>query len=442
MQLEPIVALATAPFKAALAIVRASGEGVFDIVNKIFSKKIILNNDEKNKIYFGKILDDDKVVDEVVLLAYKSPFSFTGEESVEIICHGSIIIANQIISLLIKNGCRYALNGEFSNRSFLNNKINLVEAEAINDAINAVTLESKNLSMLSLIGETNKLIYPIKEKIADILSLIEVNIDYPEYEDIEEVSKEKIDVDVNDIVLLLNDVITNGKKGHIITNGLKVAIVGKPNAGKSSLLNALLKEKKAIVTDIPGTTRDVVEGEIILNGIYLKLLDTAGIRESKNIIEKEGIKKSLDAIKEADLIIYVVDVTDKKEDVNIIKNLDNKLIIKVYNKADLIEEKEDKLYISALENKIEPLKEKIMEVLNLTKDNFQNPSINNARELGLLEKCRNYLISSLKANKNNVSLDLISVDLKNAYNCLLEILGEDTNLDFTKEIFKRFCVGK
>lgn len=442
MQLEPIVALATAPFKAPLAIVRTSGEGVFDIVNKIFSKKIILNNDEKNKIYFGKIFDDNKVVDEVVLLAYKSPFSFTGEESVEIICHGSIIIANQIISLLIKNGCRYALNGEFSNRSFLNNKINLVEAEAINDAINAVTLESKNLSMLSLIGETNKLIYPIKEKIADILSLIEVNIDYPEYEDIEEVSKEKIDVDVNDIVLLLNDVITNGKKGHIITNGLKVAIVGKPNAGKSSLLNALLKEKKAIVTDIPGTTRDVVEGEIILNGIYLKLLDTAGIRESKNIIEKEGIKKSLDAIKEADLIIYVVDVTDKKEDENIIKNLDNKLIIKVYNKADLIEEKEDKLYISALENKIEPLKEKIMEVLNLTDDNFQNPSINNARELGLLEKCKNYLISSLKANKNNVSLDLISVDLKNAYNCLLEILGEDTNLDFTKEIFKRFCVGK
>lgn len=442
MQLEPIVALATAPFKAALAIVRTSGEGVFDIVNKIFSKKIILNKDEKNKIYFGKILDDNKVVDEVVLLAYKSPFSFTGEESVEIICHGSIIIANQIISLLIKNGCRYALNGEFSNRSFLNNKINLVEAEAINDAINAVTLESKNLSMLSLIGETNKLIYPIKEKIADILCLIEVNIDYPEYEDIEEVSKEKIDIDVNDIVLLLNDVITNGKKGHIITNGLKVAIVGKPNAGKSSLLNALLKEKKAIVTDIPGTTRDVVEGEIILNGIYLKLLDTAGIRESKNIIEKEGIKKSLDAIKEADLIIYVVDVTDKKEDENIIKNLDNKLIIKVYNKADLIEEKEDKLYISALENKIEPLKEKIMEVLNLTEDNFQNPSINNARELGLLEKCRNYLISSLKANKNNVSLDLISVDLKNAYNCLLEILGEDTNLDFTKEIFKRFCVGK
>ena len=409
---------------------------------KFFLKKIVLNNDEKNKIYFGKIFDDNNVVDEVVLLAYKYPFSFTGEESVEIICHGSIIIANQIISLLIKNGCRYALNGEFSNRSFLNSKINLVEAEAINDAINAVTLESKNLSMLSLIGETNKLIYPIKEKIADILSLIEVNIDYPEYEDIEEVSKEKIDVDVNDIVLLLNDVITNGKKGHIITNGLKVAIVGKPNAGKSSLLNALLKEKKAIVTDIPGTTRDVVEGEIILNGIYLKLLDTAGIRESKNIIEKEGIKKSLDAIKEADLIIYVVDVTDKKEDENIIKNLDNKLIIKVYNKADLIEEKEDKLYISALENKIEPLKEKIMEVLNLTEDNFQNPSINNARELGLLEKCRNYLISSLKANKNNVSLDLISVDLKIAYNCLLEILGEDTNLDFTKEIFKRFCVGK
>ena len=441
MNQEPIVALATAPLKSALAIVRCSGDGIFDIVNKCFSKKIKLIN-EKNKIFYGYIKNNEEIIDQVILLAYKSPFSFTGEDSVEIICHGSVLIANEIIEVLIKNGCRYAVNGEFSNRAFLNNKINLIEAEAINDVINSVSKESKNLSMLSLIGKSNDLVINIKNKIADIMSLIEVNIDYPEYNDIESVTKEKIEKDISDICQNLKQTISNGEKGKIIKDGLKVAIVGKPNAGKSSLLNAFLKQNKAIVTSVAGTTRDVVEGEIILNGIYLKLLDTAGIRESENLIEKEGIKKSKQAINEADLIIYVVDVTDKDEDLDILENIKDKTVVKVYNKSDLVRKDDDKLYISALTNDIDPLKDEIIKKLNLSKENYQNPSINNARELGLLKKCYEYLNLVLDENKNDLSLDLISIDLKNAYNCILEILGEETDLDFTKEIFKRFCVGK
>lgn len=441
MNQEPIVALATAPLKSALAIVRCSGDGIFDIVNKCFSKKINLIN-EKNKIFYGYIKNNKEIIDQVILLAYKSPYSFTGEDSVEIICHGSILIANEIIEVLIKNGCRYAVNGEFSNRAFLNNKINLIEAEAINDVINSVSKESKNLSMLSLIGKSNDLVINIKNKIADIMSLIEVNIDYPEYNDIENVTKEKIGKDISDICQNLKQTISNGEKGKIIKDGLKVAIVGKPNAGKSSLLNAFLKQNKAIVTSVAGTTRDVVEGEIILNGIYLKLLDTAGIRESENLIEKEGIKKSKQAIDEADLVIYVVDVTDKDEDLDILENIKDKIVVKVYNKSDLVRKDDDKLYISALTNDIDPLKDEIIKKLNLSKENYQNPSINNARELGLLKKCYEYLNLVLDENKDDLSLDLISIDLKNAYNCILEILGEETDLDFTKEIFKRFCVGK
>lgn len=441
MNQEPIVALATAPLKSALAIVRCSGDGIFDIVNKCFSKKIKLIN-EKNKIFYGYIENNKEIIDQVILLAYKSPYSFTGEDSVEIICHGSILIANEIIEALIKNGCRYAVNGEFSNRAFLNNKINLIEAEAINDVINSVSKESKNLSMLSLIGKSNDLVINIKNKIANIMSLIEVNIDYPEYNDIENVTKEKIEKDISDICQNLKQTISNGEKGKIIKDGLKVAIVGKPNAGKSSLLNAFLKQNKAIVTSVAGTTRDVVEGEIILNGIYLKLLDTAGIRESENLIEKEGIKKSKQAINEADLIIYVVDVTDKNEDLDILESIKDKIVVKVYNKSDLVRKDDDKLYISALTNDIDPLKDEIIKKLNLSKENYQNPSINNARELGLLKKCYEYLNLVLDENKNDLSLDLISIDLKNAYNCILEILGEETDLDFTKEIFKRFCVGK
>ena len=439
--LEPIVALATPPLKSALAVIRISGDGCFDIVSKIFSRKIEFEG--KNKIFVGDIYEDKELVDEVVLLAYRGPYSFTGEDSIEIICHGSMVIANQIVSVCIKNGCRYALNGEYTNRAFMNKKLDLIEAEAVNDVINATSIEAKKLSLMSLKGKTSNLVEPIKSKIADILSLIEVNIDYPEYEDIEVVTKDKILNELSKISAELKDLIKNGYKGNIIKDGVKIAIVGKPNAGKSSLLNALLNEDKAIVTAIPGTTRDIVEGSIIINGVTLFFKDTAGIRESDDIIENQGIIKSKKAIDECDLVLYIVDSTDENEDESILESIKNKEVIKVYNKNDLSKvEKDDGISISALNKDIQTLKNEIYKKLKLTNDNYVNPSINNMRDLGLLEKIEKELSSAVFLTEQECALDLISINLTNAYALTLELLGLSNDCDISQEIFSRFCVGK
>ena len=441
--METIVALATAPIKSALAIIRVSGDDSFKIVSKCFSKDI--NDIKERTLLFGNIVDGGKVIDEVVLAIYKGPKSFTGEDLVEIICHGSVLIANEIIELLIKYGARYAINGEYSSRAFLNNKIDLIQAEAINDVINASTKEAKELSILSLKGKTSELIAPIKVRIADILSLIEVNIDYPEYEDIEVANKEHIISLVDELVPVIDKLVSNGEKGLIIKEGIKVALVGKPNVGKSSLLNALLGESKAIVTDIAGTTRDIVEGEINLNGVVLHLLDTAGIRDTGDAIESIGVNKTKEAIKEADLVIVLLDASSDldEEDKDIISLCENVPHILVYNKADKLTQKEDnKLYISALTNDLTPLKEEIYKVLGIQEESFRTPSLNNVRQLGLLKAAKEALLKAKEDADNELSIDLVSVSLMDAYNAILEILGEYNQRDISKEIFSRFCVGK
>src|SRR5574344_939070 len=285
-----IIALATAPLKSALALIRVSGDDAFALTDQIFTKKI--SGITKREMFFGSIKDDGKDIDLVVVLAYPGPHTMTGEDVVEISCHGSLLIVNEIIECYLKRGATYATRGEFSSRAFFNGKMDLVEAEAVNDLINATTKEAKNLSLLSLEGSTSKLVQPLKKAIADSLALIEVNIDYPEYTDLEEANESKIAASIKDIRYQVGDLIRGGEEGKIVKEGLKVAIVGEPNVGKSSLLNAMLNEDKAIVSDIPGTTRDVVEGEINLKGIALHLLDTAGIRENAEAIAEMGIALS------------------------------------------------------------------------------------------------------------------------------------------------------
>lgn len=441
--METIVALATAPIKSALAIIRVSGDDAFKIVSKCFSKDI--TNIKERTLLFGNIINKDKVVDEVVLAIYKGPKSFTGEDLVEIICHGSILIANEIIELLIKFGARYATNGEYSSRAFLNNKIDLIQAEAINDVINATTKEAKELSILSLKGNTSDLIKPLKKRIADVISLIEVNIDYPEYEDIEVANKSHVIELADELIPQIDALVANGQKGLIIKEGIKVALVGKPNVGKSSLLNALLGESKAIVTDIAGTTRDIVEGEINLNGVVLHLLDTAGIRDSEDQIENIGVNKSKETIEKADLVIVLLDASKEldKEDQEIISLCENKPHIIVYNKSDKLDVKNDgKLYISALNNDISKLKEAIYEQLGLKEESFKTPSLNNVRQLGLLQSAKESLLKAKLDANNDLPVDLLSVSLMDAYNAILEILGEYNQRDISKEIFSRFCVGK
>lgn len=441
--LDTIVAVATAPIKSALAIIRVSGSDAFSLVSKIFTSD--LTKVTKRTSFFGKIRTNGKNIDEVVLLAYKGPQSFTGEDVVEIITHGSPLITNEIIEILLGLGARIALNGEFSARAYANNKIDLIQAEAINDMINATTKEAKNLALLSLSGEASAIIQPIKEKIADILSLIEVNIDYPEYEDIEQANKEMIISAIDKINLDIAKLINEGNQGKIIKEGINVAIVGKPNVGKSSLLNAFLQEEKAIVTDIAGTTRDIVEGSVNVKGITLHLFDTAGIRESQDRVENIGIHKAKKTIEDADLVLLVLDASGKltKEDEDLLEMTKDKKRLIVHNKADLkLDDKKDAIYVSAIQKDVSVLEEKIISLFGIEEKSYFRPSLNNARQLGLLEKVREYLKLAKRDAEEDFPVDLISVNLHGAYNAILEILGEHNDNDLTDEIFSRFCVGK
>lgn len=439
---ETIVALATPPLRSALAIVRLSGDDCFFIVSKFFTKDI--TKVEKNTIFHGFIKDEEELIDEVVLLAYKGPRSFTGEDSVEIMCHGSPLIFNRIIKVALKNGARLATNGEYSSRAYAHGKLNLMQAESINDLINAETEESKKLSLMALKGDTAKLIDPLKKSLGDILSLIEVNIDYPEYLDIEEANNEKIVEICKENIKYIKKLIKDGVKGNIIKDGINVAIVGKPNVGKSSILNALLNENKAIVTDVKGTTRDIVEGKINLNGVVINLFDTAGIRESSDEVESIGIEKSISKLKDSDIVLCVFDSQEyDEEDKEITKLVEGKNTIFVYNKKDLVQNNlDDKLYVSALNKDVEPLKKAIIEKLGLSKENYDNPSIANTREIGILENIKTILEQVLIDVKSEILIDLINSELKEAYLKTLSITGEDNDFDIAKEIFSRFCVGK
>lgn len=436
---DTIVALASGATKSALAIIRLSGDDCFKIVSSIFTKQF--DDSLTKEILFGYIVDENKKVDQVVLLKYKAPHSFTGENSVEIITHGSMLIVREVIDICLKHGARMATNGEFSSRAFLNGKIDLVQAEAINDLINATTKESKSISLYALEGFVSHEFYPIKEQLADLLSNIEVNIDYPEYEDIEQVNREKI-VDVcEQIRHKLSIFLKNAKLAIKIKNGVNVAIIGEPNVGKSSLLNALIGEEKAIVTEIEGTTRDIVEGDLIIEGIPFHFFDTAGQRKTDNPIELIGIDKAKEAIKNADLLLYVVE--GNKISKKLIETFADKPYIIVHNKKDLyVKEDINEVYTSASKKEIDELINKIKEIFFLNNGLEIVPSFNNARQLGLLSNIDLILKEAIEEAKSDVPIDLVSINLLKAYNDMLDLLGEGNKNDLSEEIFSRFCVGK
>ncbi|MCR5078653.1 MAG: tRNA uridine-5-carboxymethylaminomethyl(34) synthesis GTPase MnmE [Bacilli bacterium] len=441
--MDPIIALATPPLKSALALLRLSGEGVFDAVSK--SLDMDLETFLKRKIQVGYLKHKGQIIDQVVCFIYVAPNSFTGEDSVEITCHGSMVIAKEILSHFYSLGIRQAERGEFSARAFYNGKLDLIEAEAVNDLINASTIESKNVAMLSLKGETSSLLYPVLKQIDEMLALIEVNIDYPEYTDIEEVNLSKIAKNCESLREDILSLIKEGNEGKIVREGIKVAIVGEPNVGKSSLLNALVEEEKAIVSSIPGTTRDIVEGDISVKGIPLHLLDTAGIRESKDYVENLGIERSRDAIKNADLVLLILDSNEEEKGSDLIELCEGKECIRVYNKADLLSEekkKDGRIYISATNKDIGELKEAIYQKLGLSDKAFHAPSFSNARELALLEKIADSLFEAKNMCEANLTSDLISSCLQEARLYGNEIIGKEASLDLSEEIFSRFCVGK
>ena len=333
---DTIAAISTALGVGAISIIRVSGNESINIVNKIFKGKD-LTSVSSHTIHYGYIMDKEEIVDEVLVSVMKGPKTFTKEDIVEINCHGGIATTNKVLELILINGARLAEPGEFTKRAFLNGRIDLVEADGIMDLINSKTEKNRQLSINELNGKVSNLIKDLRDKLVGIISNIEVNIDYPEYEDIEVLTNEKILPKVVDFKNQLEKIIKDSEDGKIINEGINVGIIGKPNVGKSSLLNALLEEEKAIVTDIEGTTRDIVEGKINLGGIILNIIDTAGIRETDNVVEKIGVEKSMEIIDKADLIIFVLNNNDiiSEEELKILEKIKNKNSIVVINKIDL-----------------------------------------------------------------------------------------------------------
>lgn len=448
---DTIAAVATTIGESSINVIRISGKDSINVVNKIFSKDI--SNVPSHTVHYGFIMEDKEKIDEVFLSVFRAPKSFTTEDIVEISVHGGSASVNKVMELVLSNGARLAEPGEFLKRAFLNGRIDLTQAEAVGDLINAQTESSRKMALKgvdkTIFGEINEL----KEKVLALIANIEVNIDYPEYEDAVVVTKEMINETNEFIREKVNKLLKNSKKGLLIKNGLKIVIVGKPNVGKSSILNSLLKENKAIVTDIKGTTRDIVEGTLMIDGVKLDILDTAGIRETNDVVEAIGVKRSVDAIDEADLVLFVIDSVDgfNKEDKEVLDKIKDKEILVVYNKNDKKENyKVDELSsynsinISTFDNDmIEKLKDKISSIFDLKSIAESNYTyISNARQIALLNKSLNIVDEIENAVNNDLEVDMIEIDVKRLWETLGEITGEVGSDDLLNEIFSKFCLGK
>ncbi|MDD2433650.1 MAG: tRNA uridine-5-carboxymethylaminomethyl(34) synthesis GTPase MnmE [Bacilli bacterium] len=441
---DTIVALATAPLQSALAIIRVSGKDSFDIISKVSTKKIELKGN--NGIIHTKLHEGKQTIDEVLLFVFKGPHTFTGEDLVEISCHGGLVVINQIIALLIKQGARMAERGEFSERAFYHNKIDLLQAESINDLIVARNKDAANVALNGISGELSKQIQQLKEATVTLLSQIEVNIDYPEYEDIEELTAKTIKPEVAKLIKQTSIILQGANIGRTIKNGINVAIIGKPNVGKSSVLNALINEDKAIVSEIEGTTRDVVEGSTTIKGITFNFLDTAGIRKDADYLENIGIHKTLETISKADLVVLISANKGQldEEEQDMLKKCAGKKVIVVFNKADLTKLKNGKqLAVSVKEHDIQPLLDAMTAYVGFDIKNYQNkPLLSNARQKGLIEKAYQNYVDAEKLCEDQQPADIIEIDIKEALNSLQELLGDLYGDNLSDEIFKRFCLGK
>ena len=436
---DTIVAISTGLVEQAISIIRLSGDEAIEVVDKIFDKD--LTKAKSNTITYGFIKDEDDIVDEVLVSVFRAPKSYTMEDIVEINCHGGIYITKRILSLCIANGARLARPGEFTQRAFLNGRIDMSQAEGINDLIKANNHNKASSAIHSLKGSVTRLIDPLCEDLLDIIANIEVNIDYPEYDDVEVLTNQKIRPKVVSFLARIDDIIHKAQNSIIIKNGINTVILGQPNVGKSSLLNAMLQEDKAIVTNVAGTTRDLVEGEVTLNDVTLNLIDTAGIRDTNDIVEKIGIEKSIEALNNAQLVILVCDDKLDEEDERLLAMAKDKPCLIVYNKKDLHDVK-DGINISAINNDIEELVDAINDMFKEEIIDNKMDTLNNERQIGLAISARKHMLDVLKAIDDNVELDLVSIDLNMAYEDLKEILGHATREDLLDALFSKFCLGK
>lgn len=455
---DTITAIATARGEGAIGIIRISGEQSLEVLSKIckFKNGKTPSELESRKLYYGHILDDEKIIDEVLVSFMKGPKTYTCEDVVEINCHGGIVPLTSILKLVLKNGARMAEPGEFTQRAFLNGRLDLAQAESVMDLISAKTPKGFDIAIDQLSGVLSKKVDSIRENILNVMSKIEVNIDYPD-EDIEEITykeiKDEFEIVKEDIFKLLN----SSESGRIIREGLNTVIIGKPNVGKSSLMNALLREARAIVTDVPGTTRDVIEEYINIKGIPVKIMDTAGIRETEDIVEKIGVEKSKELFNNADLVIIVLNSAEElsEEDRKILDVIHDKKVIVIVNKIDLPQKIDEtelydtlpniRLIRTSITNEtgLDELETAISEMVYGGHINQNNEAIvSNVRHISSLESAYGTINEAINAVNEKLPLDFLEVDVKNTYDYLGEILGETIEDDLVKKIFGNFCLGK
>ena len=453
-EFDTIAAISTPLGEGAIGIVRLSGTDSFKIAQKIFKGKD-LNSVASHTLNYGHIVDPDKdeILDEVMVGAMRSPKTFTREDIIEINTHGGIAVTNEILQLVIREGARLAEPGEFTKRAFLNGSVDLTQAEAVMDIIRAKTDKAMNIAVKQLDGSLSDLINNTRQEILNTLAQVEVNIDYPEYDDVEEATTEIIREKTTEFEALLTNLLKTARRGKILREGISTAIIGRPNVGKSSLLNNLLREEKAIVTDIEGTTRDVIEEYVNINGVPLKLVDTAGIRETEDIVERIGVERSRKALKEADLVLLVLNasepLTDQDRQLLEISQDSNRIIL--LNKVDLPQQIEldeipaDHIKISVLKNQnINQIEDRINALF------FENAGLveqdatylSNARHISLIEKA----VESLQAVNEGLAMgmpvDLLQVDLTRTWEILGEITGDAAPDELITQLFSQFCLGK
>jgi tRNA modification GTPase trmE len=446
---DTIVAISTSVGEGAISIIRLSGHDALNIASKVFTKD--LTKVDSHTIHYGFITSNNEKIDEVLVSVMKAPKTFTREDIVEINCHGGIATTNKVLEVLLENGARLAEPGEFTKRAFLNGRIDLLEAEATMDLISSKAESARKISINTLTGETSNLIKNLRSELVKIISNIEVNIDYPEYEDIEVLTNESILPDIKKFKEKLEEIIKKSEDSKVIKEGIRVGIIGRPNVGKSSLLNSLVEEEKAIVTDVPGTTRDIVEGSLIVSGIPLNIIDTAGIRKTEDTVEKIGVEKSLKIIDTSDLLIYILNNNEEitEEEKEILEKTKNKKRIIVVNKIDLKTKLNKKLLdsyieISVKENiGIDKIKDEIKRLFNIGEISTNDMTyLSNARSIALLKKSLNNINDAINEINNNNPIDIVELSLKESWNNLGEVIGETYTDELLDELFSRFCLGK
>jgi tRNA modification GTPase len=450
---DTIVALSTAPGVGAIAVIRLSGDDAINLVNSVFHGKNLLSQ-QSHTAHFGTIRDGSKILDEVLATVFVAPHSFTKENVVEVSCHGSPFIVQQLIKLFLRRGARLAKAGEFTQRAFLNGKFDLAQAEAVADLINADTEAAHKAAMNQMRGGFSEQIKQLRQELIHFASMIELELDFGE-EDVEFADRSDLKNLVDKLLSVIKILANSFDLGNVIKNGVPTVIAGKPNAGKSTLLNALLNEEKAIVSDVAGTTRDFIEDEINLEGIVFRFIDTAGLRDTEDKVEAIGVERTREKMKQASLIIYMFDlkndnIVEVNREINMLENLGIPFI-KVGNKVDeaqaelyeAMKKDDTTLFISAVNKEnLELLKEKLVETVNL--DNFKTGDtvVTNIRHYDNLIQTQNALQAVMEGLNSDVTGDFLAMDIRQALHYLGEITGEITTDDLLANIFSKFCIGK